>query len=382
MRPVYADFAAHPPRLGNAFAADADQPWPTHHGDHAILGSGADAVVGFDVDKGDQVEQVTLTVTALVSKRGPAMGFAPLTIDVNGHAVVERLTIPGGGDLPQNLVFAVPGDWLRPGRRNAVRVRSGQDAVTNLWLYRITLEEVFDRGAAERAMAADAARESVFTYSIDQRLPDDPSWTAGAPLRIYIDRGEQSLPAQLSWSRPDGFECAISFQSAMDGFSGYVRAADGTVREVRGQLTDRTEFREDAFADDLRTFDTQEGWGGRWHESGQLRLAVRDGGPAPYRLAWRDQRGNSAAINVTPGDDGFLGYYQRYNEGPIGYRGRLITLKPTAKATDVNHDKRGNHSTRADAENLGHELEQIGRHARVAAQHAADLVADWLKPRR
>jgi len=234
MRPVYADFAAHPPRLGNAFAADGDQPWPTHHGDHAILGSGAEAVVGFDMDKGDQIEQLTLTVTALVSKRGPEMGYAPLTIDVNGHAVVERLTIPGGGDLPQSLAFAVPGDWLLPGQRNAVRVRSGQDAVTNLWLYRVTLEEVFDRGAAERAMAADAAREPVFTYGTAQRSPDEPGWTTGAPLRIYVDRGEQSLPAQLSWSRPDGFECAISFQSAMDGFSGYVRAADGRYERYEG----------------------------------------------------------------------------------------------------------------------------------------------------
>jgi len=43
---------------------------------------------------------------------------------------------------------------------------------------------------------------------------------------------------------------------------------------------------------------------------------------------------------VTPGGDGFLGYYQRYNEGPIGYRGRLVTLKPTAKDDNVNHRTR------------------------------------------
>jgi len=387
MRPVYADFAAHPPRLGHAFAAQPDQPWPTHQGDHVILGTGEEAAVGFDVDKGDHVAQLTLTVTALVSKRGPAMGYAPLTIEVNGHVVVERLTIPGGGDLPQSLVFAVPGDWLLPGRRNAVRVSSGHDAATYLWLYRITLEEVFDRGAAERAMAADAAREPVFTYSTEHRLPDQPGWTTGADLRVYIDRGEQSLPAQLAWSRPDGSEYAISFQSAMDGFSGYMRAADGIVQQIQGQLTDRAEFLEDVFGSDLLTFETEEGWGGRWHKSGRLRLAVRDGGPAPDRLSWRDQRGNSAAIGVTPGGDGFLGYYQRYNEGPIGYRGRAVELKTVAtydasQTTESTAPTAADDHPRGDAESLGHELEQIGRHARIAAQHAADLVADWLKPRR
>ncbi|MBE1537655.1 hypothetical protein [Actinomadura algeriensis] len=58
-----------------------------------------------------------LKVTALVSKMGPSPGYAPMSILVNGEPLVSHLTIPGGGDLPQTCVFAVPGRWLRTGRR-------------------------------------------------------------------------------------------------------------------------------------------------------------------------------------------------------------------------------------------------------------------------
>jgi hypothetical protein len=371
MKPVFADYAAQPPRLGNAYLPESDRQGPPHHGDHVILGNGQAAAVCFDLEKGDEVEQATLGITALSSKRGSRVGHSPLTVHVNGHALVDRFTIPGGGDLPQDLRFAVPGDWLLPGR-NTVEVRNGEDAATYLWLYRITVEEVFDRGAAQRAMAADAVREAVFTYATEHRSPDEGRWTEGPRLRIHVDRGEQSLPAQLSWSRGSGSEWAISFQSAMTGFSGYQRIG-GAAHEVRGSLAERAEFREDALGGDLPAFETEEGWGGAWHRSAVLRLAVGDGsvgGGAPRRLAWRDQRGNSAAIGVSPGGRGFLGYYQRHDEGPIGYRGTALGQAPASV------------SALGDGEKLGHELEEIGRHARAAAQHAADLVADWLKPRR
>jgi hypothetical protein len=393
MQPVYADFTANPPRLGNGFVVDTGGHGPIHHGDHVILGTGAGVTVGFQLDEGDRVAQVTLGVTALASKRGPGMGHAPLTIAVNGRAVVERWTIPGGGDLPQDLTFAVPGDWLLPGQRSTVEIRNGEDAATYLWLYRITLEEVFDRGAAARAMAVAAARESVFTYRTEHRPADAAGWTGGPELRVYVDRGEQSLPAQLSWSRADGSEIAISFQSAMDGFSGYLRAADGATEELQGQLAYRSEFRDGALGGELLQFETEEGWGGGWHRSGRLRLAVADGGPAPLRVTWRDQRGNSGSISLPPERDGFLGYYQRHNEGPIGYRGRAVepksveaeSLEPDAKSQARTAPQAGAESgdeSRGEGESLRHELEEIGRHAQIAAERVAELMAGWRKPRR
>jgi hypothetical protein len=369
MQPVYADFTAHPPRLGNGFLAETDGIGPHQVGDHVILNAGESAEVGFDLGEGEQIGQATLGVTALVSKLGPAIGYAPLTVAVNGRSVVERWTIPGGGDLPQDLSFAVPGDWLLPGTRNTIEVRSGEDARSHLWLYRITFEEVFDRGAAARALAADAARESVFTYRTQLAVPGEDGWTDGPELRVYIDRGERSLPAQLSWTRADGSECAISFQSAMDGFSGYLRAADGTNREFQGQLTARAEYDESAPPDHLLRFEAEEGWGGGWHRSAQLCLAVADTGPTPHRLTWRDQRGNSGSISLSPGGDGFLGYYQRYNEGPIGYRGTAVQPPSAAPAT-------------VGIESLRHDLEEIGRHAQHAAEHVTELLSGWLKPRR
>jgi len=369
MQPVYADFTASPPRLGNGSLAETGENGPHQIGDHVILNAGGSAAVTFDLGKGDHIGQATLGVTALVSKLGPAIGYAPLTVTVNGRAVVERWTVPGGGDLPQDLSFAIPGDWLLPGDGNTLEVRSGEDARSHLWLYRITFEEVFDRGAAVRALAAAAARESVFTYRTQLAESDERGWNDGPELRVYIDRGEQSLPAQLSWTRADGSECAISFQSAMDGFSGYQRAADGTNREFQGQLTARAEYDESAPPDGLLRFETEEGWGGGWHRSAQLRLAVADGGPAPHRLTWRDQRGNSGSISLSPARDGFLGYYQRYNEGPIGYRGQAVEPASAAPAT-------------LGVESLRHDLEEIGRHAQHAAEHVTELLSGWLKPHR
>ncbi len=49
-------------------------------------------------------------------------------------------------------------------------------------------------------------------------------------------------------------------------------------------------------AESLHRFHTEEGWGGGWHRSHELRLLVDDGGAAPERMTWRDQRGNSGVV--------------------------------------------------------------------------------------
>jgi hypothetical protein len=59
--------------------------------------------------------------------------------------------------------------------------------------------------------------------------------------------------------------------------------------------------------------------------SGELRFLVADGGAPVERVTWRDQREDSGSVALEPEAAGFLGYYQRVNEGPIGYRGRAAT---------------------------------------------------------
>jgi hypothetical protein len=72
------------------------------------------------------------------------------------------------------------------------------------------------------------------------------------------------------------------------------------------------------------TYATQNSWGPitEWHSAADLNFTVDSGtGSAPASLSWRDQRGNSFAISFASDMSSFFGYFQRYNEGPIAYRG-------------------------------------------------------------
>lgn len=335
MQPVYADFTANPPRLGNAAllapggalpadkAAYAARPRLRFGGNHVKLDAGGTVALGFDAGASTAFDEATLTVTALASKLGPRPGRAPLSVAVNGKTLVADWTIPGGGDLPQEMSFAIPAGWLAPGPDNRIELANARDAATFLWLYRVTLEEVFDRGAAARALAAESAHAAVLVYDTELGIAQGAAWTPGARLHVYIERGEQSLPAQLSWTDASGAEAAISFSAALEGVHGYRRAADGATTQLRGRLAGRGAYPDGIEPGRLLSFgETEEEWGGAWHRSGPLRLMVAHGEHAAHRIAWRDQRGNSASISLEPGAAAFLGYYQRHNEGAIGYRGR------------------------------------------------------------
>lgn len=109
MRPMYADFTVNPPRLGGASihtvsggAADVGARFVANH---VILGSGESVVLEL-ADCALTGQQATLGLTALASMAGDSLGYAPLTVTLNGHEIVSGLTIPGGG-IPQDLVYAI-----------------------------------------------------------------------------------------------------------------------------------------------------------------------------------------------------------------------------------------------------------------------------------
>ncbi|MFI8087194.1 discoidin domain-containing protein [Streptomyces sp. NPDC086080] len=291
---TYADFSADPARLANTKVA---RQRAQSAGSHLALDAGGSVTLRFEVADPEDVEQATLTVTALVSKLGSSLGYAPMDVLLQGEPLVTDLTVPGGGDLPQDNVFAVPGHLLKPGT-NTLEIRSSGKARSMLWLYRITLDPVRERGRSERARTAEA-HDSVFSYRTERRLAHSASasWQSAPRLLFHLDRDEHSLPAQLGWRTADGAESAVSFQSNMSDFHGCYRAPDGTAYEYRGRLGDRWPFSEETenlSASTLHRFHTEEGWGGRWHISRELRLLVDDGAAAPVeRVTWRDQRGNS-----------------------------------------------------------------------------------------
>ncbi|WP_405811250.1 alpha-1,2-mannosidase [Streptomyces sp. NBC_01520] len=302
MQPTFADFSAMPVSMSNAGIRYRN----CHEtSSHLAMGADASTALDFEVDGDEKIVEVTLKMTALVSKVGGSPGHAPVDVLLNGEVLVQGLTVPGGGDLPQDNVFAVPGELLRPGT-NTLEIRTAAGARSMFWLYRVTLDSVYERGRSERAMAAEAARDTVFSYSTQRRAPFTSAWRPGPRLLFHVDRGEQSLPAQLGWRGEDGAESAISFQSNMSDFHGHHRAADGTLAEFRGRVIGRGAFPEGTEGVHTHRFRTEEGWGGGWHDSGELRILVEDGSGPVERVTWRDQRGNSgvAALRVAAGRTG------------------------------------------------------------------------------
>src|SRR3954468_15350380 len=131
---IFVDFSATPERTANA-SVRADG--ATDAGDHWVIDAGGSVSVDFTA--GGEPAEVTLKIRALVSKMGPASGYAPLDVLVNERTLVSGFRIPGGGDLPQVMTFAIPGEWLTEGT-NTVRLCSAGDARTMLWLYRVLME--------------------------------------------------------------------------------------------------------------------------------------------------------------------------------------------------------------------------------------------------
>ena len=62
-----------------------------------------------------------------------------------------------------------------------------------LWLYRITIDSVYERDRSERAMGAAAAERSVFAYTTERRVHSPAewqrSWEPAGRLLVHIDRG-------------------------------------------------------------------------------------------------------------------------------------------------------------------------------------------------
>jgi hypothetical protein len=112
----------------------------------------------------------------------------------------------------------------------------------------------------------------------------------------------------------------------LDEIYGWCRPAGAeSPYEFRGSLIGRWQADQPGAGVPKRWFRTEDGWGGGWHDSDGVTLAV-GAGPAPLtRASWRDKRGNTATIAFTGTGNAFLGTYQRVGEGAIGYRGHAPT---------------------------------------------------------
>jgi hypothetical protein len=353
LSPTFVDFSVSPERMGNASVRAEGA---RAAGDHWVIDAGGAVSVDFPADADS--DEVTLKIRALVSKNGPESGYAPLDVLVNGQTLISGFRLPGGGDLPQVVTFAVPGEWLEEGT-NTLELRSAEDSRTMLWLYRVLLESVWDRDAAERALLADGVRESSFTYSVHSRHAEMPGWLPGPDLRFRIDSGQSALPAELTWRGTDGSEATVSFAQEMTSFLGHVRTAGGSWLQLRGDLMER---RESPYGP-ARRFRTEAEWGGTWHLAGELSVHFDTGSGPVERIGWRDQRGNSASIGFEDDSTSFTGYAQHVNEGPIGYRGTAIDQVLPSAGT------------------LSDDLDQVAQALQRIGSGAVDKLSTWLRSR-
>jgi lectin domain-containing protein/SMI1/KNR4 family protein SUKH-1 len=292
MEPIYADFSVDPARFGGAAVRrDGCSTAPSH----LEVDAGGWVELHFEADGPQETAQAAVTVTALVSKRGPLLGHAPVDMMINGILLVEGHVIPGG-DLPVDTAVAVPGEYLVAGT-NVLRIQTSAASITRLWVYRITVDTVENRGGAVRAMRrAVGEAAAVCAFSAQRRPAGVDAWQPAPRVLVHIDRGEHAELSQLSWRGEDGAEAAVSFQRSMASFYGHHRAADGAVSEFRGQLAGSWAAPEQVAPAAVHVFGTQEGWGGGWHDSGRLRLLLDDGGADVERVSWRDCEDNSGSV--------------------------------------------------------------------------------------
>lgn len=366
MQPVFVDFSTAVPRTGNAVVTAERARFAR---DHFALDAGATVTVEFHVPPEGVTDELTVKIRALVSKLGSRPGFAPLDIAVNAKAIVGDQRIPGGGDLPQEFVLAVPADLLVPGAANTLTLRSSADARSHLWLYRVLAEPVWDRDQAERAWLADSVSRSLLTYRTERRAPGAQEWQPTAPWRLHLDSGEGAMPARLDWRVRSGAEASVEFALELTTFYGHTRSADGHWYELRGTLTDRRAFPGDCDPAATRAFTTEAGWGGRWHRGGPLTIHLAVGEDTPFdRIAWTDQRACSASIGLTADGSSFLGWSQRVNEGPVGYRGDSVRTEERPRPTD-----------RQAPGALSPELDQLGQALTDLADAAAKSLGSFLR---
>ena len=302
MESIYADFSIDPARLGQV-AVHRERCTTT--ASHLMLDAGGWVELHFEAAGPQETAQATVVVTALVSKRGPLPGYAPIDVLINGIPLINDHVIPGG-DIATDTALAVPGEHLVAGT-NVLKLRTTTTSITRLWLYRITLDTLENRGGAVKALRREAAKaDSALAYRIERCPAGTDTWQPAPRLLVHLDRGEYADLTQLSWRDEDGAEATVSFHSAMVSFYGHHRTKDGVVSEIRGNRVESSASPAQVSPAAVHVFKTQEGWGGGWHDSGELRLLLDDGGADVERVSWRDSAANSGSVELelpTPNPD-------------------------------------------------------------------------------
>jgi OAA-family lectin sugar binding domain len=319
--PACVDFRMFPPVTVNTQVKQNDGRFID---DHVILGNDQQITIAFFVSASNLAQNVSLTMTALVSRLEPSEGFSPISLTVDGRTIVTDYTMPGGGYKGETSTFMIPPDLLTVGK-NSVTIQVAPSARSYFWLYDVTVGS----GAFQKPKTMDNV---LFAYQTSHAWSDFSQWHPAAQLAFYIDCGEDALPASLSWRDQKGNAGSISLQGSMSTFTGYYQRANEGPIAYRGAIAKRiplSEVARNSLPCQIFTYQAEHSWGGsnaEWHRCADLVFCIHsgEGDTIPASLNWRDQKGNAGSISFQSDMSTFYGYYQRVGEGPISYQGRLI----------------------------------------------------------
>ena len=329
MLATYVDFTADPTLLSPNATLATDR--CVRRGNRLSVDAGGSLTLAFRDDQDPVQPEATVTLRALVAKHGGDIGYAPVSLYVNGEAVIRDWTVPGGGDLPQDNVFAVPGgclDWHqgRTEETHTLRVCTAPDSSSYLWVFGLTVDSTFEPGRSQDALATARIRDDVVAYRISTRRVGEDRWREEGEIEVYLRRAEPAEVTNLAWRHADGTSCSVAFSGP--DFRGYRSTPGAAPEEAVVEYSGREVARRapGAGAARILRYDTFQEWSQGWHHSGELAVTIAPQDTPLTALSWRDAAQNAASLQfVDATARRFIGYYHRANEGAIGYEGRLLT---------------------------------------------------------
>ncbi|KAJ9165349.1 hypothetical protein NKR19_g449 [Coniochaeta hoffmannii] len=131
-----ASFATNPPTATGLTVTTCDG---VFDGNHIALSAGKGVTFLFSLDQSTFTKTPTLRVFGLASRNDPTVGNSPITLTVNGRAIVSDYAMPGQGWGPENASFQIPPAYLVPGT-NAATLQVAPDAAQNFCLYQLAVD--------------------------------------------------------------------------------------------------------------------------------------------------------------------------------------------------------------------------------------------------
>ena len=132
-----ADFTQSPPSVTGVTLSQNQSQFA---GNHSVLKYPGVVELTFTLDANLLTKPLAARLVGLVSRDGSNEGYCPINLSVNGQAVLEDFTMPGGGYSAYTQYVSLPPAALRIGT-NTFSLSVSSHLQTVFWLYDHTLKQ-------------------------------------------------------------------------------------------------------------------------------------------------------------------------------------------------------------------------------------------------